>query len=141
MRNDIGLLRRAQRVFMANPHIFQSAQEIASETSPELLGEVVELFLEQAPKYIKRINSGLKECEPVEVFRAAHTLKSSCGYLGMKEMVRLCENLESWSNQPDKSNLAAHVLYQCLQKEFEICRQELGAVMEEIGPKKASYRH
>ena len=47
----------------------------------DLFREMVQIFLEEAPKQIEAIRKALKECNSKDAERAAHRLKGDLGYL------------------------------------------------------------
>jgi HPt (histidine-containing phosphotransfer) domain-containing protein len=66
------------------------------ELDPEgqTLRGFIQIFLSQAPTRIQTIAEALGRGDLEGVSREAHTLKSSCAYLGLKQLRPLCESLE-----------------------------------------------
>lgn len=61
----------------------------------KLVGEMVRLFLSQAPDSIAAARTGLETGTPAEVERAAHSLRSSSAQLGASRVHALCAEIES----------------------------------------------
>lgn len=60
-----------------------------------LVGDMVGLFLSQAPARIAAARTGLATGTPAEVERAAHALRSSSAQLGASRVHALCAEIES----------------------------------------------
>lgn len=60
----------------------------------EALEEVIEIYLDTAPKLLKGISAAVNSTEPLALRRAAHSLKSISGTLGAFRLFELCEELE-----------------------------------------------
>lgn len=56
--------------------------------------EMIDLFLEHAPKWIELARAGERAADLQAVGRAAHTLKSSTGNLGVSALHALAEEIE-----------------------------------------------
>jgi two-component system sensor histidine kinase/response regulator len=61
----------------------------------ELLAEVIELFLEDAPMDIETIRRGLDDGDSAVVRRAAHSLAGSAGNFGATDVTALARQLEA----------------------------------------------
>ncbi len=60
----------------------------------EALEEIVDAFLDEAPRRLAELRRGVDEFDAVLAGRAAHTLKSNGGTFGAVELVSLCRRLE-----------------------------------------------
>jgi HPt (histidine-containing phosphotransfer) domain-containing protein len=60
----------------------------------EALAEIVDAFLDEAPRRLAELRRGVDEFDAVLAGRAAHTLKSNGGTFGTVELVSLCRRLE-----------------------------------------------
>ena len=68
--------------------------EIVSDGDNELLIELIDSYLEDAPELIKSIQEGIAKSEASLLQRAAHTLKSSSASLGAATLSEFCKQLE-----------------------------------------------
>lgn len=59
------------------------------------LERLITAYLDEAPKYVNAIRSGLAESDFDALRIAAHTLKSSSANLGAVRLSELCQNIES----------------------------------------------
>jgi len=69
-------------------------RELGGSDDPGLVAELVDLFLEDAPKYVGEINGGLESGELDRVLRASHTLKSSSANMGAASLSALASSIE-----------------------------------------------
>jgi HPt (histidine-containing phosphotransfer) domain-containing protein len=76
---------------------------------PELLGSLVDVFLEEAPVRLSELRSGLESGDAVLLGRAAHTLKSNALTFGALELADLSERLELMARGGDLSEARALV--------------------------------
>ncbi|MGH7506555.1 MAG: Hpt domain-containing protein [Longimicrobiales bacterium] len=65
-----------------------------------LLRRMIELFFEHAPG---RLDSALQDAAPAAVMKAAHSLKSSAGNLGLERVTRLAAAIEVRAAADDPS--------------------------------------
>ncbi len=60
----------------------------------EMVHELVDLYLEEAPKLLTTIHECLRQGDEERFIRAAHSLKSSSAQLGAKQLAEQCKQLE-----------------------------------------------
>jgi CheY-like chemotaxis protein/HPt (histidine-containing phosphotransfer) domain-containing protein len=60
----------------------------------ELLNEVIQLFLDDAPNRMSEIRASLEEGDPKRLEISAHSLKGAAGYVGAERMARQAHKLE-----------------------------------------------
>ncbi len=77
---DLGMLRKLR------------ASQSAGE--PDIVAEVISLFLEDAPARLAAIQTAVERGDLPTAARTAHTLKGSAGHLGAKTLALLCARLE-----------------------------------------------
>lgn len=61
----------------------------------ELMEQLIDLFLEDYPKRMAEIETGLSEKESEKVRKAAHTLKGMSGNLAFHQVYHTAKNLEN----------------------------------------------
>ena len=69
-------------------------RELQGEGEPDILKELIELFLEDAPNQVEALKEATEMGDAQSVERTAHTLKGSCGNLGAVRMAAICAELE-----------------------------------------------
>ncbi len=67
---------------------------LANESAPDLLAQVVHLYLEAGPRLLDSLRSGMATGDKDAVRAAAHTLKSSSANVGASRLAELCKQLE-----------------------------------------------
>lgn len=63
--------------------------------APDLFSRLLEIFEENTPTLLERIQKAVVERNWDELAIAAHTLKSSSGNIGAKAMFVICQKLEA----------------------------------------------
>ena len=82
------------------------AFDALAELLGDALGEVVDLFLEDAPLLLGRLNEAIVAGDAQNAARLGHTLKGSAANLGMLRLSELCQVLEAAAKDGDTSALA-----------------------------------
>ncbi len=89
---------------------------LSTKEGDDVVNEFVSLFLRTAPQRIEAVRSALERKDVASVAREAHTLKSSCAYVGAISMKDICEEIESRATQAVLTEVAD--LFARLEKEF-----------------------
>ncbi|MFT4514700.1 MAG: HPt (histidine-containing phosphotransfer) domain-containing protein [Planctomycetota bacterium] len=66
----------------------------ADDGDPELLVDLIQMFLEDGPSKVEAVSQGLALGDFDMAERAAHSLKGSSGNLGAKIVQEICEQLQ-----------------------------------------------
>ena len=66
--------------------VVEELLSITGEADPELLLDLIGMFLEDAPNKVRIITEGVESGDLEAVGAAAHSLKGSAGNLGMKNI-------------------------------------------------------
>lgn len=77
--------------------VLQSFREMVKENVDEILVEMIDCYLEDAPKQLNAIATAITQGDAKQLRLAAHTLKSSSLTLGATTLSHLCKELESTS--------------------------------------------
>lgn len=85
------------------------------EGEPDLVTELIDLYLGEVPHLIDSIRKGLQSNDWKSARRAAHTLRGSSGNLGVLQLSKLADKLEQLKDT--EANLA-RVLCESLEREF-----------------------
>lgn len=96
----------------------------------DILADLIEIFLEEAPKHLETMERALEEDEPDDLRIAAHTMKSSAGQLGAKGLSEQAKELEEIGDSGDISEAAGKV--QQARDTFDAVREELEAYRDEL---------
>jgi CheY-like chemotaxis protein/HPt (histidine-containing phosphotransfer) domain-containing protein len=96
--------------------VLASLRELQEEGEPEILSELIELFLHEVPQQLGTIREAIEKDDAPSVERIAHTLKGSSGNMGAMRMAQNCAELEDGGASGDLSR--APELLERLEEEF-----------------------
>lgn len=71
-----------------------SYEEIQLDGEPDLIVELIDLYLEDAPRRVAVMQESLAKRDWLSVKREAHNLRGSSGNLGALQMARICDEIE-----------------------------------------------
>ena len=77
-----------------DPNALDALRGLQDEGDDDLLGELIDLFLEDSPGRIAGIRDAIAREDWPALGSWAHGLKGSCGSLGAMHMAELCGRLE-----------------------------------------------
>jgi HPt (histidine-containing phosphotransfer) domain-containing protein len=112
-----------------DPEAIEHLRLLEDEDEPDIVGELIRLFLANTPPRIANMVSGVKSGDLVLVGRAAHSLKSSSAHLGAIGMQQVCEKLDGLKDSSHVDE-AAH-LVGLLQQEFEVVSRALEQIADD----------
>ncbi len=93
----------------------------------ELLDEVIELFLTDAPNRLAEVRTALEQGDPKRLQMAAHSLKGAAGYVGADRTSAQALKLEELGRRGELSQAVDE--YQLLEREVESLREAIAATM------------
>jgi HPt (histidine-containing phosphotransfer) domain-containing protein len=82
-----------------NMEVVEELLSLSDEGDPELLVDLIQMYLQDGPQKLEEIRDGLAQKDYDRVERAAHSLKGSAGNLGAILVQRDCEELQLASRQ------------------------------------------
>lgn len=103
--------------------VLEDLRSLQEEGEPDILAELIGLFLDDAPVQIIAIRTAIQENHFRNLEVAAHTLKGSCGNLGAIPLSSICLELELKGRSGSIEN-ASDVLVR-LEKEYLRAKQRL----------------
>ena len=109
--------------------MLEGLRDLQEEGEPDILKELIELFLEDVPSQLEALREAEEREDAKSVERTAHTLKGSSGNLGAVRMAAVCAELEGIGRSGDLA--PAPALISGLEEEFGCVR----AVFEEELPR------
>ena len=95
--------------------ILASFDEAQEEGEPDFVVELIDLYLQEAPRFFNSIREGLANHDWLSAKRAAHSLRGSSSNLGILQMGLIAGALEHLTVDQDAS---AAELLQGLEDEF-----------------------
>jgi two-component system, sensor histidine kinase and response regulator len=84
--------QEAQSPKLVNLDFKQMLERLGGEET--LLREVIDIFVDQAPKHLETLRSAIAQGDAESVERTAHSMKGELGYLGIMEVTEQARELE-----------------------------------------------
>lgn len=110
---------------MIDPKALQELRDFLGETASETLAEVINSYLNDAPKLLEAIRAAISGRDAVALQQSAHTLKSSSATLGAASLSQICQELEVMGRAGTVAGGAVKVAQ--LQIEYESVKSALEA--------------
>lgn len=79
---------------LMDPLKLDSIRNLDPDGKMGLLKRVIDLYIEKSPPLIQQMLTGLDRSNSEEVYRAAHSLKSSSATIGAVGLAEMCRRLE-----------------------------------------------
>lgn len=98
--------------------VIDGLKELGGDDDPGLVLELVEMFLDDAPKRLEEMSQGLDSGDFQLMQRAAHTLKSSAANMGAMVLSHVAKQMEQAARGEDREGYEGMV---------EACREAYGA--------------
>lgn len=77
-----------------DPAVIATLRQLNMPGEPDVLTEVLKLFLEEAPSRLAKLRNASAMRNIQEVQRIAHSLKGSAGNIGASAMFEICRELD-----------------------------------------------
>lgn len=103
--------------------LLNSLGDLQSDDGSDLIVELIDLYLEDAPQRIRAMRKAAAASEWVLLKQAAHNLKGSSSSLGVRHVAEICEKLEVTVAADSPAGVDA--LVQLLEYRFGKARQAL----------------
>jgi PAS domain S-box-containing protein len=81
--------------------VLEQLGKVLTNGKPELLARVINLYLVESPKLVKKLKQAAGAGNAPEMANSAHSLKSSSANVGAKALSRYCEDLEASARRAD----------------------------------------
>jgi HPt (histidine-containing phosphotransfer) domain-containing protein len=105
-----------------DPRALENLRDVL-DGDPELLNELIDLFLVDAPALMQSLNDAVERQDAESLTQTAHSLKGSASNLGARGMAAVCAHLERRGRAG--SLRGAESACRTLRKEFEVVRDAL----------------
>jgi HPt (histidine-containing phosphotransfer) domain-containing protein len=77
-----------------DPNVLEALRELNQEGEPDVVSEVLRLFLDDAPEKLDAIADAITRSDAAALRRAAHALKGAAGAIGAVQFQEACRVLE-----------------------------------------------
>ena len=108
--------------------VISGLRKLTPPGEPDVLAEVLKLFLEEVPPRIARLRNAWQAGNIQEVHRAAHSLKGSAGNIGARRLYDACSRLDERGKAGDLAAVAP--LVDAVGVEFGNVETEIRRVLE-----------
>jgi HPt (histidine-containing phosphotransfer) domain-containing protein len=78
-----------------DPAVIDTLRQLTVPGEPDVLEEVLKLFLEEAPARLSKLRNAWEARDIQSVQRMAHSLKGSAGNIGATALFEICKQLDS----------------------------------------------
>jgi HPt (histidine-containing phosphotransfer) domain-containing protein len=99
-----------------DPAVIDNLRQLTPPGEPDVLAEVLELFLQDVPRRIARLRAASAAGDAVELHKIAHSLKGSAGNVGAQALFAICRQLDDQGRAGDLTD--AKRLVDALDAEF-----------------------
>jgi len=128
---------RAAREPAIAPETVEALRELATDEDDDVLTELIDTFLDNAPRTLTKAGDALSRHSPAGLAQAAHTLMGSCSNFGAKPLQDLSAQLESLARSPDyldspDAESRAGELLDAIRGELERVATALGAYRKKL---------
>ena|SRR5689334_4974185 len=110
-----------------DPAVLNTLRQLTAPGEPDVLVEVLKLFLDEVPPRIERLRNAWASGNIQEVHRAAHSLKGSAGNIGAQAMFDVCRQLDGMGKSGDPQ--AIGTLVDALGVEFGKVEAEINRLI------------
>jgi PAS domain S-box-containing protein len=117
-------------VLPVNLTVLENFLAAIGENTPQMVHEVITLFLETAPGLLRDIREAIEQEDSARLTQAAHTLKSSSAQLGAMTFSELCKTLEKTARHGSMEG--THHYLPRVEVEFARVRAVLEAVLHGV---------
>jgi HPt (histidine-containing phosphotransfer) domain-containing protein len=129
--DSLGKPGRATQEPAIAPESMEGLRELATDANDNILTELIDTFLDNAPRILAEAADALSCRSPAALAQAAHTLGGSCSNFGAKPLQELSAQLETLARSPDfqdspnAESRAGQLLY-AIRRELERVGAALG---------------
>jgi HPt (histidine-containing phosphotransfer) domain-containing protein len=115
---------------LLDPQKLESIRSLDPDGKAGLLKRVMGLFLEKSPSLVQQMTDGQKLNNTEEIYRAAHSLKSSSATIGAMGLSEICRLLEMAGRQGNVTEIPE--LIKKVKSEFSVVCMELTRQVESL---------
>ena len=106
---------RALTTDMLDFEALTAFEKVKSDDGSDVVIELIDLYLQSTSQLIIAMLKAAREGEWASLKRAAHTLKGSSSTLGVRQIERICQDLEDAPLSPGGN---VHILMRLLESKF-----------------------
>lgn len=117
-----------QNDLVIDEDVLEEIRQMSGEQAPELINNIMELYLQQTPGLIDDIQHGTAAGDADRVFRAAHALKSSSANIGAVKVSEIAHQVEKLGRHNRVDHIPQHLdtLLECYEQARLNLKSRLG---------------
>jgi CheY-like chemotaxis protein/HPt (histidine-containing phosphotransfer) domain-containing protein len=108
----------------------RSLEELKAVASEASVSKVLNLFLEDSPKILSRLDQSIREANPQGLLDSAHYLKSSSATIGASNLSGLCQELEAMGHSQELQD--ARTVFSEIQREYQAVEKSLQEELQRL---------
>ena len=89
-----------------DPRVIESLRQLTPPGEPDVLAQILTVFLEEVPKKIRALQVALDAGDAAAAARAAHSLKGSSGNVGASALLDICRRVDERARSGDMAQIA-----------------------------------
>ena len=86
-------------------HVIESLRQLTPPGEPDVLTEVLKVFLEEVPKKIRALQAAVDAGDAAQAARLAHSLKGSSGNIGARSLLEVSRRIDDLAKSGDTGHL------------------------------------
>lgn len=110
-----------------DPGVLATLRQLNEPGHPDVLQEVLRLFLSDAPARLTSITAAIDRKDAAALERAAHTLKGAAGSIGATALQRACKEMEELGRR--RAVDAADAELATLRREYDRVAAEIDQLL------------
>jgi HPt (histidine-containing phosphotransfer) domain-containing protein len=111
-----------------DPAVIESLRQLTPPGEPDVLAEILQLFVAEVPRKIQLLQSALTAGDAPQVARAAHSLKGSSGNIGANALYDVCRRIDDLAKTGDLAGVAP--LLASLTSEYHRAELEIRQLLQ-----------
>jgi HPt (histidine-containing phosphotransfer) domain-containing protein len=110
-----------------DPAVVESLRQLTPPGEPDVLQEILTLFLNEVPKKIEALRAAVPGGDLTAVQRTAHSLKGSSGNIGARALHDVCRRLDDEAKSGELARVPP--LLECVVAEYARVEAEIGKLV------------
>ena len=98
--------------------------------APNVLAKIIRLYMKKSPAILKTLKESVEKDDPVSIYEAAHSLKSSSANVGARRLSAFCKEIEEMGRK-EKTDTAKETLKH-IESEYDLAYVALGEEIKNI---------
>ena len=111
-----------------NPAVIETLRQLTPPGEPDVLAEILQLFIDEVPKKIRALQAAVGEADAELAGRHAHSLKGSAGNIGADALLDVSTRIDHLAKNGDLTRVAP--LLAALTEEYHRVELEIKQLLQ-----------